>query len=414
MNEATIRRGVRNARYAAIPNHVFEDARLSMEARWLLGYLLSKPDNWTVVIGDIIKKGGCGRDKARKMIAELVEFGYAEREEQNRENGKFGASALVIFDEPKVMPPVGVAESVASLPQTDLPSTAKPSTAEPSPAKSAHSNNLDSAKTDYKNLREGEREAEGQESPAESSAAIDKAFWALVKDWPGFAGMPKEPARRAWYLLTPDERHQAAERFPRWLALLKAQKKSHVPAPSTYFGEKLWQDVPSAAEADKPTSVMASPYGKLWNATRIAELLCPPTGTIAGPTAFEKLQIDNGKTTLADVMAEKRMRGGWPTVNTMHERARDRQGWVCALSIEEVAKGFEQVHRDSDRMEAWRREHKRRGWPFFDGRLPDWIYFPALDAGDDLDRAVASAVDRYRDQVSDFLTVRSKGDDHAA
>ena len=60
--EATIRRGVRNSRYAAIPNHVFEDARLSMEARWLLGYLLSKPDNWTLVLRDINKKGGCGRD----------------------------------------------------------------------------------------------------------------------------------------------------------------------------------------------------------------------------------------------------------------------------------------------------------------------------------------------------------------
>nr|WP_234624508.1 helix-turn-helix domain-containing protein [Agrobacterium vitis] len=84
--EATIRRGVRNARYAAIPNHVFEDARLSMEARWLLSYLLSKPDNWTVVIGDIVRKGNCGRDKARKMIAELVETGYAERE-QTRADG---------------------------------------------------------------------------------------------------------------------------------------------------------------------------------------------------------------------------------------------------------------------------------------------------------------------------------------
>ncbi|SDA39250.1 helix-turn-helix domain-containing protein [Sinorhizobium sp. NFACC03] len=412
--EATIRRGVRNARYAAIPNHVFEDARLSMEARWLLSYLLSKPDNWTVVLRDITNKGGCGRDKARKMIAELVECGYAEREQQ-RDDGKFGSSVLVIFDEPRnVLENMASGESVAFLPQTEMPAPVMPSPVSPSPVKSAHSNNLDSANTDCKNLREGVREAEGQESPTESAAAIDRAFWALVKDWPGFAGMPKEPARRAWYLLTADERHEAAERFPRWLALLKAQKKSHVPAPSTYFSEKLWQAVPSAKEAEKPTSVMANPYGKLWNATRIAELLCPPTGSIAGPTAFDKLQIDHGKTTLADVMAEKRMRGGWPTVNTMHERARDRQGWVCQLAIEEPAKGFEQVHRDSDHMEAWRREHKRRGWPFFDGRLPDWVYFPALDPDEDLDRAVASAVDRYREQISDYLTARSKGDHDAA
>ncbi|KQU79829.1 hypothetical protein ASD00_36080 [Ensifer sp. Root31] len=407
--EATIRRGVRNARYAAIPNHVFEDARLSMEARWLLGYLLSKPDNWTVVIGDIIKKGSCGRDKARKMIAELVEFGYAEREQQ-RDDGKFGSSMLVIFDEPRSMP----GGSVAFLPQTEMPAPAMPSPVLPAPVKSAHSNNLDSANTDCKNLREGEREAEGQEGQSESSAAIDKAFWALAKDWPGFAGMPKEPARRAWYALTADERREAADRFPRWLDLLKAQKKSHVPAPSTYFGEKLWLAVPSAEEASKPANVPAPPYGKLWNSTRIADLLLPPTGVVAGPTGFEQAQINAGKTTLADVMAEKRMRSGWPTVNLMHERARDRQGWLCPRLLDEAAHGFEQVHRDSDRMEAWRREHKRRGWPFFDGRLPDWIYFPSIDASEDLDRAVAEAVDRYREKISDYLAARSKGDDHAA
>ncbi|PLU42473.1 hypothetical protein BMJ28_07365, partial [Sinorhizobium medicae] len=79
--------------------------------------------NWTVVIGDIIKKGNCGRDKARKMIAELVDVGYAEREQQ-REDGKFGASVLVIFDEPRCATAAenaAEASGVAILPQTDLP-----------------------------------------------------------------------------------------------------------------------------------------------------------------------------------------------------------------------------------------------------------------------------------------------------
>jgi hypothetical protein len=107
--EPTIRRGVRNARYAAIPNHVFEETRLSMEARWLLGYLLSKPDNWTVVLRDISNKGNCGRDKARRMIAELVELGYAQKE-QARDGGRFSALSLVIYDEPF---PAEAVESVA-------------------------------------------------------------------------------------------------------------------------------------------------------------------------------------------------------------------------------------------------------------------------------------------------------------
>lgn len=414
--EATIRRGVRNARYAAIPNHVFEDDRLSMEARWLLSYLLSKPDNWTVVIGDIIKRGNCGRDKARKMIAELVEVGYAEREQQ-REDGKFGSSVLVIFDEPRA---VYAAENnsetggVAFLPQTDLPATASPSPVSPSPVKSAHSNNSDSANTDYHNLRDGGREASESEQGPEDLRKIDAAFWALVKDWPGFAGMPKEPARRAWYALTAEERREAAERFPGWLQLLKAQKKSHTPAPSTYFGEKLWRDVPAEDEAAKPSNAMAAPFGKLWSATRISELLLPPTGIVAPPTKFEQMQIDAGKATLADVMAEKRMRAGWPAVNSMQERARSAQGSICPLVLEEAGQGFQAVRRDSDLLAAWQREHKRRGWPFPEGRLPEWIYFPAIEGEGDLDFLVAEAVERYRERISDYLANRSKGDDHAA
>jgi len=263
-------------------------------------------------------------------------------------------------------------------------------------------------------LREGAREAEGQESQTETPQSIDKAFWALVKNWPQFDGMPKEPARRAWHALTADERREAAERFPRWLQLLKAQKKSHTPAPSTYFGEKLWMDVPAQDVVARPANAMAAPFGKLWSAARISELLLPPTGVIAPPTQFQLSLIRQGKTTLDEVRAEQRMRCGWPAVNTMHERARERQGWLCPLALEEVAQFFQQVHRDAEQLAAWRREHKRRGWPFPEGKLPDWSYFPPIEGEGDLDLLVAEAVERFRDQISDYLANRSKGDDHAA
>ncbi|WP_208180125.1 helix-turn-helix domain-containing protein [Sinorhizobium medicae] len=263
-------------------------------------------------------------------------------------------------------------------------------------------------------LREGAREAKGQESQTETPQSIDKAFWALVKNWPQFDGMPKEPARRAWHALTAAERREAADRFPRWLQLLKAQKKSHTPAPSTYFGEKLWMDVPAQDEAAKPANAMAAPFGKLWSATRISELLLPPTGIVAPPTKFEQMQIDAGQVSLADVMAEKRMRAGWPSVNSMQERARSAQGSICPLALEEAGQGFQAVKRDGDLLAAWQREHKRRGWPFPEGRLPEWVYFPAIEGEGDLDFLVADAVERYRERISDYLANRSKGDDHAA
>ncbi|WP_434153367.1 helix-turn-helix domain-containing protein [Sinorhizobium meliloti] len=263
-------------------------------------------------------------------------------------------------------------------------------------------------------LREGAREAERQESQTETEQSIEKGFWALVKDWPGFAGMPKEPAKRAWLALTAEERREASERFPRWLQLLKAQKKSHTPAPSTYFGEKLWRDVPAEDEAAKPSNAMAAPFGKLWSATRFAELLLPPSGIVAPPTKFEQMQIDAGQVSLADVMAEKRMRAGWPSVNNMQERARSAQGSMCPLALEEAGLGFQAVKRDGELLAAWQREHKRRGWPFPEGRLPEWVYFPAIEGEGDLDFLVAEAVERYRERISDYLANRSKGDDHAA
>ncbi|MGV1833104.1 helix-turn-helix domain-containing protein, partial [Agrobacterium vitis] len=273
--EATIRRGVRNARYAAIPNHVFEDARLSMEARWLLSYLLSKPDNWTVVIGDIVRKGNCGRDKARKMIAELVETGYAQRE-QTRADGKFGATVLVIFDEPRQAVPdasdntdasdvsdnTGASDNaynadtsdasgnadasnasaksdgsdgsdaptktVAFLPQTETPSPAKPSPVLPAPVKPAPSNNLDLAKTDsYQGEGVCEPVLQGNAVPAVDDKAakrterarIGRQFDAWYKLWPK-PGSP-EFARNAWFALSAEERDACIERTPAYLAWAK-------------------------------------------------------------------------------------------------------------------------------------------------------------------------------------------------
>lgn len=434
--EATIRRGVRNARYAAIPNHVFEDSRLSMEARWLLSYLLSKPDNWTVVIGDIIKKGNCGRDKARKMIAELVEFGYAERE-QSRADGKFGSSILVIYDEPSVgihSENSRIDQSVAFLPQTDLPSPVKPAPVLPSPVKSAHSNNSDLVNTDHSNLREGACESE------EDPKKVEAAFWRTIKDWPGFDGMPKQNAMAEWFRLTSEERQRAEKRRDPWFALLKAQKKSHFPAPSTYFREKLFDAVPDKlAEPDAPAFVKAAPFGKLMMATRFADLLRKPYGVIGALTAndhkrIERIEmarrgeslefplmstdqriLDSGESATMAIWREKRMRHGWPLAVEMAENARAGQASVCPIALKDAASSFHQVPCKGPLMEAWRAEHERRNWPWFDGRMSDWVWLPAIDDGaNDLPAAVRQALDGFAEQISDFLKARSKGDDDAA
>lgn len=223
--------------------------------------------------------------------------------------------------------------------------------------------------------RASEQDETERREPAEDRKAVERAFWRVVKDWPGFAGMPKEPAKAAWFALAPDERTEAERRLGDWLALLKAQRKSHVPAPSTYFREKLWSDVPEP-EADKPTALEAKPFGPLWQAVRIKHLLAGPTAPVR-LTTFQRMQIQSGQADEATVLREGRARHGFPSVNLMHERALDRRGVAVAPELEALTAMMEPVPVGSERYEEWRFEHEHRGWPW----IPDpgamrVVYFP--------------------------------------
>lgn len=55
-----------------------QDKNLSYEARGMLAYLLSKPDDWRVVVEDL-STHSCGRDQCRRIIKELIIAGYIVR-----------------------------------------------------------------------------------------------------------------------------------------------------------------------------------------------------------------------------------------------------------------------------------------------------------------------------------------------
>ena len=57
--------------YVLISRDVFHDTRLSWEARGLLGYLLSKPDDWEIRFANLLHQGPGGRDRMRRILREL-------------------------------------------------------------------------------------------------------------------------------------------------------------------------------------------------------------------------------------------------------------------------------------------------------------------------------------------------------
>lgn len=118
--EQFIQRGRHESGFAVLSNKIWEDEKLSIEAKGTLGYLLSRPANWRVRVAQVGKKLAIGRDRLYRIINECIEAGYIERR-QARSAGAFKPVSYYVRD-------------VASLPHTDLPEAAEPEAAEPDTA----------------------------------------------------------------------------------------------------------------------------------------------------------------------------------------------------------------------------------------------------------------------------------------
>jgi len=84
-------------RFTLIDNELIADARLSWKAKGILLYLLSKPEQWIVRVGDIIKHGPEGESAVRAALRELRKTGYAKLEDI-REGGHIIDRRLTISE----------------------------------------------------------------------------------------------------------------------------------------------------------------------------------------------------------------------------------------------------------------------------------------------------------------------------
>ncbi len=84
-----IYRLAKTERFLVVDNALFEDARLSWEARGVMGYLLSKPDNWQARVYDLMAHGPAGSHKIGRILNELERAGYLRRERVVLADGTF-------------------------------------------------------------------------------------------------------------------------------------------------------------------------------------------------------------------------------------------------------------------------------------------------------------------------------------
>lgn len=118
----SIVRAKRAHNFTVIGNHVYADGLLSFQAMGLLSYLLSKPDNWTVSVEQLVKvtvgtAKKTGKEGVYNILKELKSAGFIQT--QKHATGK---TTYTVFDSP-----------VFATPDADKPNQAKPEQGEPKP-----------------------------------------------------------------------------------------------------------------------------------------------------------------------------------------------------------------------------------------------------------------------------------------
>ena len=130
--------------YTVVSNKIYDKNQLSWQAMGLLGYLLTKPDNWQVMVAELVNvtkdtKKPTGREGVYNIINELKEKGFISV----RKNSD-GSTDYTVYDEPIQQPNQVKPNQVK--PNQVKPNQVKPNQAKPNQAKPTLVN------TEYKQL----------------------------------------------------------------------------------------------------------------------------------------------------------------------------------------------------------------------------------------------------------------------
>lgn len=244
----TIIKRKRNDQFAIIPNAVANDDRLSFEARGLLVYLLAKPHDWEIRRSDLQRAGGIGRDKAQKLMRELIGSGYMERGEDRRDtDGRILGPQYIVSNFPiQTTLPLSQPEpenAVLDGPGPDLPAPVKPEPENTAPYK--------------------EQRKQNTESPLPPKGEWEEDFDILWSRWPeGQRPDNRKHAEGLFKRLSPDERAQALSALDSYsTAMIRRSKPRRM---VTYLKERQFIDFFDAPDLDNDGHFRITPKRPEW------------------------------------------------------------------------------------------------------------------------------------------------------
>lgn len=124
MKQIHIHKRSRYANCVITSNELAQNASLTFAARGLLLYMLSLPPEWNLTESYLVTQSPKSRDHLRRLLAELEENGYLQRDLGRDSSGRITHSDWTVWDHPQEKP-------LTEKPSSGKPSTGKPSTEKP-------------------------------------------------------------------------------------------------------------------------------------------------------------------------------------------------------------------------------------------------------------------------------------------
>ena len=214
----TVIRRKRRSNFAVIPNSIANDRRLKFEELGLLIYLLSKPDDWSVHVNELKKRGKVGRDKIYKILKRLVELRYMHRvRTKDPKTGQFRGCEYEVRDEPNApVSPENIAEKPGAVIQETVCSDTPPSTEIPI------TENPDTL------IKHTDTKSPPKKRPPRVdhwNCNTDRAeFGRIFASWPVDPTRSQARAKRRWGNLPVSQKKRAAEGVQNYLDTCQKQK----------------------------------------------------------------------------------------------------------------------------------------------------------------------------------------------
>ncbi len=90
----------KNKDYTVIANFALNDNNLSLKAKGLWAYIMTKPDKWNINGRGLAEQLKESRPTINTILKELEEHGYLQRGVVRENNGKFSQSENILYEQP--------------------------------------------------------------------------------------------------------------------------------------------------------------------------------------------------------------------------------------------------------------------------------------------------------------------------